>query len=91
MKAETLTYLGNGTRNVPPSHIEMHLGIEVKKPGLRGSFLISGLEGAKGCGYDDCFGDIQCDGNSLKYWVSHKKNPLNGRMKWKIMIYLSVL
>ncbi|GFX03232.1 hypothetical protein TNCV_4848891 [Trichonephila clavipes] len=40
----SLTSLGNGTRNVPPSHIERYLGIEVERPGLRGSFLISGLK-----------------------------------------------
>ncbi|GFY09668.1 hypothetical protein TNCV_381621 [Trichonephila clavipes] len=33
-------------RNVPPSHIKMYLGFEVERPGLRGSFLISGLEEA---------------------------------------------
>ncbi|GFW33144.1 hypothetical protein TNCV_2110721 [Trichonephila clavipes] len=41
---ESLTSLGNGTRNVPPSHIEMYLGLEVERPGWRGSFLISGLK-----------------------------------------------
>ncbi|GFU58563.1 uncharacterized protein TNCV_4068761 [Trichonephila clavipes] len=41
---ESLTSLENGTRNVPPSHIEVYLGLEVERPGLRGSFLISGLK-----------------------------------------------
>ncbi|GFV45840.1 hypothetical protein TNCV_2322001 [Trichonephila clavipes] len=61
-ESESFTSLGNGMRNVPPSHIEMHLGLEVERPGLRGSFLIGGLEGARGCGYSDFFGDIRCDG-----------------------------
>ncbi|GFX75953.1 hypothetical protein TNCV_2239241 [Trichonephila clavipes] len=43
----------------PPPHIEMYLGLEVERPGLRGSFLIGGLEGESGCGYGDCFEDIQ--------------------------------
>ncbi|GFX92116.1 hypothetical protein TNCV_1740361 [Trichonephila clavipes] len=43
-KAESLTSLGKGTRNVPPSHIEMYLDLEEERPGLRGSFLISGLK-----------------------------------------------
>ncbi|GFW37225.1 hypothetical protein TNCV_5021231 [Trichonephila clavipes] len=43
--------LGNGTRSVPLSYIEMYLSLGVERPGLRGSFLIGGLEGAKGCGY----------------------------------------
>ncbi|GFW07582.1 hypothetical protein TNCV_3917151 [Trichonephila clavipes] len=30
---ERLTSLGNGTRNVPPSHIEMYLGLEVEREG----------------------------------------------------------
>ncbi|GFW26161.1 hypothetical protein TNCV_3396571 [Trichonephila clavipes] len=44
VKGESLTSLGNGMRSAPPSHIEMYLGIEVERPGLRGSFLISGLK-----------------------------------------------
>ncbi|GFV97175.1 hypothetical protein TNCV_3527601 [Trichonephila clavipes] len=35
----------------------------LERPGLRKSFLIGGLEGAKGCVYGDFFGDIRCDGN----------------------------
>ncbi|GFY11875.1 VHL domain-containing protein [Trichonephila clavipes] len=31
--------LGNGTQDVPPSHIEMYLGLEMERLGLRGSFL----------------------------------------------------
>ncbi|GFV19847.1 hypothetical protein TNCV_480731 [Trichonephila clavipes] len=50
----------NGTR---PSHIEMYLGLEVERTGLRGCFLIGELEGTRGCSYFDCFGDIGCDGN----------------------------
>ncbi|GFU89247.1 uncharacterized protein TNCV_2549681 [Trichonephila clavipes] len=42
----------------------MYLGLEVEKPGLRGSFLIGGLEGARVCGY--CFGDFRYDGNFSK-------------------------
>ncbi|GFT06811.1 DDE_3 domain-containing protein [Trichonephila clavipes] len=38
----------------------MYLSLEVERPGLRGSLMISGLEGAKVCGYGDCFGDIRC-------------------------------
>ncbi|GFX71564.1 hypothetical protein TNCV_2695521 [Trichonephila clavipes] len=60
---ERLTSLGNGTQSVPPSHIEMYFGFEAKRPRLRGSFLIGVMEGTRGCGYGDCFGDIQCDGN----------------------------
>ncbi|GFV65337.1 RNase H domain-containing protein [Trichonephila clavipes] len=41
----------------------MYLGLEVERPGLGGSFLIGGLEGARRCSYGDCFGDIRCDGN----------------------------
>ncbi|GFU16919.1 hypothetical protein TNCV_1254871 [Trichonephila clavipes] len=41
----------------------MYLSLEVEMLGLRGSFLISGLEGASGCGYCNCFSDILCDGN----------------------------
>ncbi|GFW28972.1 hypothetical protein TNCV_202951 [Trichonephila clavipes] len=60
---DRLTSLGNGRRSISPSHIEMYLGVEVERPGLRGSFLIGRLEGARGCGYGDCFRDIQYDGN----------------------------
>ncbi|GFV11754.1 hypothetical protein TNCV_977431 [Trichonephila clavipes] len=60
---ENLTSLGSGTRSVPPSHIEMYLDIEGKRPGLRESFLIGRSEGVMGCNYGDCFGDIRCDGN----------------------------
>ncbi|GFT86333.1 uncharacterized protein TNCV_3258581 [Trichonephila clavipes] len=56
---ERLTSLGNGTQSIPPSHIEMHFGLEEERPELRGSFLIGELEGTGGCGY----GDIRCDGN----------------------------
>ncbi|GFX13764.1 hypothetical protein TNCV_1718721 [Trichonephila clavipes] len=31
-------------------------GLEMERPELRGSFLVDGLEGARGYGYDDCFG-----------------------------------
>ncbi|GFW60729.1 hypothetical protein TNCV_570751 [Trichonephila clavipes] len=41
---ESLTSLGNGTRNGPPSQIEMYLGFEVDRHGLRGCFLINGLK-----------------------------------------------
>ncbi|GFW15334.1 uncharacterized protein TNCV_3740381 [Trichonephila clavipes] len=37
----------------------MYLGLEVKRPRLRGSFLTAGLEGARRCGFGDCFGDIR--------------------------------
>ncbi|GFX00529.1 hypothetical protein TNCV_2235361 [Trichonephila clavipes] len=57
---ERLASLGNGTHSVPPSHIEMYLGLESERPGLRASFLICGLEGARGSGYGDCFGDLRC-------------------------------
>ncbi|GFV71493.1 hypothetical protein TNCV_4562451 [Trichonephila clavipes] len=43
-----LTSLGNGTQSFPPSFIEMYLGLEVQRPGLRRSFLIGGLEGVRG-------------------------------------------
>ncbi|GFV20404.1 hypothetical protein TNCV_4141651 [Trichonephila clavipes] len=63
--------LGNATRSVPPSRIEMYLGFEVERHGLRGIFLIGGLESARGCGYDGCFGDIRYDENvseRTRYW-----------------------
>ncbi|GFW84596.1 hypothetical protein TNCV_3107311 [Trichonephila clavipes] len=47
---EHLTSLENGTKSNLPSHIEINLGIEVKKPGLKESFLIGGLEGAREVG-----------------------------------------
>ncbi|GFS49306.1 hypothetical protein TNCV_2411031 [Trichonephila clavipes] len=65
-RMESSAFWGNKTRNVPPSHIEKYLGLEVERPGVRGSYLISGLEGARGCGYDDCCGDIRCDGNFFR-------------------------
>ncbi|GFU38987.1 hypothetical protein TNCV_2144341 [Trichonephila clavipes] len=58
-----LTFLGDGMRSVPPSHIEMYLGLKVEKSGLRGSFLIGELEEKRGCEYGDCLGDIRCDRN----------------------------
>ncbi|GFT59417.1 hypothetical protein TNCV_1750911 [Trichonephila clavipes] len=44
MFQRSLTSLGNGTRNVPASHIERGLSLKVERPGLRGSFQISGLK-----------------------------------------------
>ncbi|GFW18296.1 hypothetical protein TNCV_4008351 [Trichonephila clavipes] len=66
-KTELLTSLGNGTQGVPPYHIKMYLGLEEEMPGLRRSFLIGGLEGARGCGNGDSFEDIRCDGNFSDY------------------------
>ncbi|GFW39865.1 uncharacterized protein TNCV_4358601 [Trichonephila clavipes] len=43
-----LDNFGKGNARRSPSHIEMHLGLEVERPGLKGSFLIGGLEGARG-------------------------------------------
>ncbi|GFU33847.1 hypothetical protein TNCV_3241031 [Trichonephila clavipes] len=40
----------------------MYLGFQVERPGLRRSFLIGGLEGARGYVYGDFFRDIRCDG-----------------------------
>ncbi|GFW85245.1 hypothetical protein TNCV_3249851 [Trichonephila clavipes] len=51
---------------VSPSHIEMDSGLEVKRLVLRGSFLVGGLEEARGCGYGDCFGDIRWDVNFFR-------------------------
>ncbi|GFV46809.1 hypothetical protein TNCV_887671 [Trichonephila clavipes] len=40
-----------------PSHFENICGLVMERPGLRGSFRIGGLEGARECGgYGDCFG-----------------------------------
>ncbi|GFX83841.1 hypothetical protein TNCV_351051 [Trichonephila clavipes] len=41
---KSLASLGYGMLNVPSSHIEMFWGLEVERPGLRESFLISGLK-----------------------------------------------
>ncbi|GFU93213.1 hypothetical protein TNCV_4217391 [Trichonephila clavipes] len=56
-KTQLLTSLGKGTRSVLPFHMKMYLHLEVERPGLRKSFLIGGLEAARGCAYGDCFGD----------------------------------
>ncbi|GFX98105.1 transposable element Tcb2 transposase [Trichonephila clavipes] len=44
----------------------MYLGLEGERPGLRRSFLIGGLEGARECVYGDFFGDIRCDGTFFR-------------------------
>ncbi|GFV36134.1 hypothetical protein TNCV_2111511 [Trichonephila clavipes] len=55
----------------------MYLGLEEERPGLRGSFLIGELEGAGGCSYCDCFGDIRWNGNFstderlVRYWITN--------------------
>ncbi|GFX21913.1 hypothetical protein TNCV_2311901 [Trichonephila clavipes] len=59
----------------------IYLGLEVERPGLRGSFLISGLEGARGCGYGDCFGDIGCDYSNLP-------NRFKPGLYWKANLYI---
>ncbi|GFV33419.1 hypothetical protein TNCV_4164561 [Trichonephila clavipes] len=46
-----------GKWNAKRSHIEMYLDLELERPGLRRSLRISGLEGARGCGYGTLQGE----------------------------------
>ncbi|GFX67365.1 hypothetical protein TNCV_720291 [Trichonephila clavipes] len=64
IKVRSLTSLWEMERRVFLHPISKSIsGVMMDRHGLKESFLIGGVDGAKGFGYRDCFGDIRVEKN----------------------------